>query len=94
MTIARPTTRRRTRRRHRQSRERMPEHCEGCPRCQDPNAPWCAEHHAKFDGRHPRCRACGHCVLRGNHNDPTDDLDRHPGFPRSHGGGMAPISPN
>ena len=68
--------------------------CEGCPRCQDPNGPWCSMPHPKFDNRHPTCRHCGHCILRGEHNDDTEDLDRHPGFPRGHGGAMGKFSVN
>ena len=70
--------------------------CPGCPRCRDSDAPFCSIPHPKFDGRHPRCRnpRCGHCVLNGEHEDTTDDLETHPGFPRGHGGGMAPIQVN
>ena len=28
-----------------------------------------------LNGLHPVCKVCGHCVLRGKHNDPGDDLD-------------------
>ena len=50
-------------------------YCEGCPRCQKPNAPFCSTPHPQFNGLHPVCKVCGHCVLRGKHNDPADDLD-------------------
>jgi len=48
--------------------------CEGCPRCQDPNAGFCKLSHPKWKNLHPICRRCGHCVLRGSHVDNTDDL--------------------
>lgn len=54
--------------------------CDGCPRCQDANAVYCTSYHQRFGGRHPVCKRCGHCVLRGSHQDDTSDLDRHPGF--------------
>lgn len=50
-------------------------YCDGCPRCQKPNAPLCSTPHPQFNGLHPVCKVCGHCVLRGKHNDPADDLD-------------------
>lgn len=36
--------------------------------------------HPKFADRHPVCKVCGHCVLRGQHQDDASDLDDHPGF--------------
>lgn len=54
--------------------------CDGCPRCDDPNSGTCRIPHPKYQNRHPVCRACGHCVLRGNHRDDASDLDDHPGF--------------
>ena len=53
-------------------------YCDGCPRCTDANAGFCKTKHRFVTnnnmGLHPVCRRCGHCVLRGTHNDPTDDL--------------------
>ena len=54
--------------------------CDGCPRCQDPNSGFCTTPHPKFQNRHPVCKACGHCVLRGKHIDDASDLDDHPGL--------------
>ncbi len=54
--------------------------CPGCPRCQDPAAPLCHLRHEKFANRHPLCKLCHHCVLRGKHADDASDLDDHPGF--------------
>ena len=54
--------------------------CDGCPRCDDPNAGFCRIPHVKYQNRHPVCKVCGHCVLRGNHLDDASDLDNHPGF--------------
>ena len=68
--------------------------CEGCPRCNDAQAPWCSTHHEKFAGMHPRCKTCGHCVMRGSHSDDAQDLDNHNGFPTGHPGSMAPIHAN
>ena len=82
-TIERPETRTQTGQggRHRE--------CPGCPRCQDPQAQLCQQPHPKFNNRHPVCRACGHCVLRGRHADDAEDLDDHPGFgPGEMGSGM------
>ena len=47
--------------------------CEGCPRCQDAaNAGFCKQtHNPEYGNLHPVCRSCGHCVLRGQHNDDT-----------------------
>ena len=59
--------------------------CDGCPRCQDANAGFCPQQHEKFAGRHPVCKRCGHCVLRGRHDDDASDLDDHPGFGRPGG---------
>ena len=50
-------------------------HCDGCPRCQDAKAGYCPNTHHEFGGRHPVCKICGHCVLRGEHEDDADDLD-------------------
>lgn len=50
-------------------------HCEGCPRCENPDAPLCSYNHRQFNGLHPVCKVCGHCVLRGEHMDDGDDLD-------------------
>ena len=49
-------------------------HCPGCPRCQDDNAGFCRTPHPQFSNLHPVCRRCGHCVLRGRHDDDTSDL--------------------
>ena len=64
--------------------------CDGCPRCQRPEEPTCQIPHPKFANRHPVCRVCGHCVLRGQHLDDTSDLDDHPGFSDGigHSGGI------
>ena len=63
--------------------------CDGCPRCQDQNAGTCPYNHVEFNGRHPVCKACGHCVLRGKHKDDASDLDQYRnnirgGFPSIH----------
>ena len=54
--------------------------CEGCPRCQDAaNAGFCKKiHKPEYGNLHPVCHRCGHCVhcvLRGQHNDDTSDLE-------------------
>ena len=49
-------------------------YCEGCPRCQDANAGFCSQPHPQYNNLHPVCRRCGHCVLRGSHNDDISDL--------------------
>ena len=49
--------------------------CDGCPRCQRPDAGFCSNPHPQFNNLHPVCKSCGHCVLRGEHNDSADDLD-------------------
>jgi len=56
--------------------------CEGCPRCQDSSAGFCKMFHfgthpryGKVDKLHPVCKRCGHCVLRGSHNDDISDLE-------------------
>ena len=54
--------------------------CDGCPRCERPDSPTCNIPHPKFANRHPVCKVCGHCVLRGQHQDDASDLDDHPGF--------------
>ena len=54
-------------------------YCEGCPRCQDANAGFCTMAHPEFGNRHPVCKRCGHCVLRGSHDDDTSDLDKYRG---------------
>jgi len=48
--------------------------CPGCPRCDDGS--WCkgGPDHARFNGLHPICKVCGHCVLRGTHLDDAADL--------------------
>lgn len=66
--------------------------CDGCPRCDDPNARMCSARHRKFGNLHPVCRVCGHCVLRGSHRDDRADLDDHPGFGNEHG--SVPLSRN
>ena len=53
--------------------------CDGCPRCRDSSAATCANPHPEFNGLHPVCKVCGHCVLRGRHRDSGDDLDRYSG---------------
>ena len=69
-------------------------HCDGCPRCQDTNASMCNIPHPRWDNRHPVCKACGHCVLRGRHADDAADLESHPGFQQGDPGGMSAPSPN
>ena len=49
-------------------------YCDGCPRCKDSDAPFCRQQHLRWQGLHPVCRRCGHCVLNGTHEDNTDDL--------------------
>ena len=66
--------------------------CDGCPRCDEPNSPFCNIPHPKYQNRHPVCKVCGHCVLRGNHRDDAADLDDHPGFGQD--AGMQPPSRN
>ena len=53
--------------------------CEGCPRCKDAaNAGFCKQtHNPEYGNLHPVCRSCGHCVLRGQHNDDTSDLEQN-----------------
>ena len=53
--------------------------CEGCPRCKDAaNAGFCKQtHKPEYGNLHPVCRRCGHCVLRGQHNDDTSDLEQN-----------------
>ena len=48
--------------------------CSSCPRCTDSNAGFCKQGHAYYNGMHPVCRRCGHCVLRGTHDDDVSDL--------------------
>ena len=43
--------------------------CEGCPRCQDANAGFCTQQRPRYGNLHPVCKTCGHCVLRGRHDD-------------------------
>ena len=50
-------------------------YCEGCPRCQNSDAGFCAQRHPQHNNLHPVCRKCGHCVLRGSHSDDTSDLE-------------------
>ncbi len=50
-------------------------YCEGCPRCQDAGAGFCTMRHPQYNNLHPVCRRCGHCVLRGKHNDDISDLE-------------------
>ena len=49
------------------------------PRCQDAaNAGFCKQiHKPEYGNLHPVCRRCGHCVLRGQHNDDTSDLEQN-----------------
>ena len=54
--------------------------CDGCPRCDDSGSKMCNIPHPKYGNRHPICKICGHCVLRGRHQDDAADLDDHPGF--------------
>ncbi len=56
--------------------------CEGCPRCQDPDAGFCKASHPevwaagwRYKDHHPVCRKCRHCVLRGSHADDISDLE-------------------
>ena len=65
--------------------------CEGCPRCDAPGTALCPACHGQYGGLHPRCKACGHCVLRGKHQDEGSDL-KNIHFDQNLG--MAPISPN
>ena len=44
-------------------------------RCQNAKAGYCPNTHHEFGGRHPVSKICGHCVLRGEHEDDADDLD-------------------
>lgn len=67
-------------------------YCPGCPRCQNPDALLCSQHHEKWGGLHPRCKVCRCCVLRGRHLDPAEDLDTMEG-PGRHVG-LGPISNN
>ena len=60
--------------------------CDGCPRCDEPSSPLCRIPHPKYQNKHPVCRFCGHCVLRGNHRDDASDLDDHPGLGPEHAG--------
>ena len=48
------------------------------PRWQDAaNAGFCKKiHKPEYGNLHPVCRRCGHCVLRGQHNDDTSDLEQ------------------
>lgn len=64
-------------------------HCDGCPRCQDAKAGYCPYGHREFAGRHPVCKVCGHCVLRGKHEDDASDLDDYAGHM-----GQAPPGPS
>ena len=52
--------------------------CEGCPRCSDPEAGFCRMPHPQYSGLHPVCKSCGHCVLRGSHDDDISKLQRDP----------------
>ncbi len=54
--------------------------CDGCPRCQDAQAGFCPTYHHEFGGRHPVCKVCHHCVLRGKHQDDASDLDNYRGM--------------
>ena len=54
--------------------------CDGCPRCENPDSSMCTIPHPKYQNRHPVCKVCGHCVLRGQHQDDAQDLADHPGF--------------
>ena len=57
--------------------------CAGCPRCKEhgnlhPIKMQNGVHrfqHKEHGNLHPVCRLCGHCVLRGSHNDDTSDLE-------------------
>ena len=50
-------------------------YCEGCPRCRDADAGFCRQGHPQYNNLHPVCRRCGHCVLRGRHEDDTSDIN-------------------
>ncbi len=52
-------------------------YCDGCPRCTEDETSLCKDRHPEFNGFHPVCKRCGHCVLRGQHNDNMDDLRRN-----------------
>ena len=65
--------------------------CEDCPRCQDPQAGLCTYYHRQFNGLHPVCKVCGHCVLRGSHDDDASDLDN---YPPAAGGGKSGGGPS
>ena len=49
-------------------------YCEGCPKCNDDPSSFCKQPHPQHNNLHPVCRRCGHCVLRGSHDDDTSDL--------------------
>ena len=49
-------------------------YCEGCPRCTDADAGFCPTNHVAYNRLHPVCKRCGHCVMRGKHDDNTSDI--------------------
>ena len=49
-------------------------YCDGCPRCTGDPSLFCTQRHEKFGNLHPVCKRCGHCVLRGSHDDDISDL--------------------
>ena len=51
-----------------------------------PASGFCKIPHPKYQNRHPVCKVCGHCVLRGNHMGDASDLDEHPGLGPEHAG--------
>ena len=53
--------------------------CEGCPRCKDAaNAGFCKQIHNPSTGTSTRyADAAATCVLRGQHNDDTSDLEQN-----------------
>lgn len=54
--------------------DQTPGYCEGCPRCTNPEGPWCQTNHPETPGVHPLCHWCKHCVLRGTHVDDAEDV--------------------
>ena len=52
--------------------------CSGCPRCRDDGAGFYRMPHPQYNGLHPVCRTCGHCVLKGEHDDDISGLQRDP----------------
>ena len=71
--------------------------CPGCPRCERTDAPLCGNPHPQYRNLHPRCKACGHCVLKGSHRDDGSDTDeiwqrRHAWNPEAAGVSMPSLN--